>query len=207
MGDDRSHLNKQFNITENLCEQGVLRDLVSIARHTELSVADYSQQIMRWNSYQQVLDDIDKKCAKTHGDVQLRRNIRHNAKILDETTAGFLIAAGLFALVMAGVATANNNFYGVVGAAVALALVGWQAFIRLHPPSLIHFVCKPALHIDEFAYMNRAIKGIRKVQRDPVVNLPPVEMSIPRRWLAQQGLLDFMTSLEEIRSEKRNMVE
>jgi len=126
---------------------------------------------------------------------------------LDETAAGFLIAAGLFALIMVGVATASNNFYGVIGAAIAITIVGWQAFIRLHPPSLIHFVCKPALHIDEFAYMNKAIKGIRKVQRDPVVNLPPIEMSIPRRWLVQQGLLDFMTSLEEISAEKRKVVE
>ena len=207
MEEERTHMNKKFNLTENLSEQGVLADLVSIARQKEIPVVDYTQQIIRWNSYQQVLDDIDKKCIKTNGDVWLKRNIRHNAKFLDETAAGFLIAAGLFALIMVGVATASNNFYGVVGAAIAITIVGWQAFIRLHPPSLIHFVCKPALHIDEFAYMNKAIKGIRKVQRDPVVNLPPIEMSIPRRWLVQQGLLDFMTSLEEISAEKRKVVE
>ncbi|HEX2615164.1 MAG TPA: hypothetical protein VHL10_06705, partial [Nitrososphaera sp.] len=67
--------------------------------------------------------------------------------------------------------------------------------------------CRPALHVDEYAYMNKAIKGIRKVRRDPVVKLPPLEMSIPRAWLAQQGMLDFMESLADIKSDKGKKVE
>jgi hypothetical protein len=55
--------------------------------------------------------------------------------------------------------------------------------------------------------MNKAIKGIRKVRRDPVVKLPPLEMSIPRAWLAQQGMLDFMESLADIKSDKGKKVE
>lgn len=203
MGEKRSHVNERSITAENFDGEGVLADLVSIAPRKDIPAVDYNQQIERWNSYQQMLDEIDKKCAKTNGDVQLRRNIRHNAKILDDTAAGFLSATGLFALVIGGVGIVSNNLYAVSGAAIALALVGWQAFIRLHQPSLIHFTCKPALHIDQYAYMNKAIKGIRKVQRDPVVNLPKLEMSIPRKWLAQQGMLDFMQTLADIQIEKR----
>ncbi|HEX2557774.1 MAG TPA: hypothetical protein VHK86_05590 [Nitrososphaera sp.] len=207
MGEKRSHVNEKSAIMESFSRKGVLADLTSIAQRKDVPAVDYNQQIERWNSYQHMLDEIDGECGKTKGDVQLRRNIKHNAKILDETATGFLSVIGLFALVIGGVGIASNNLYAVLGVAIALALVGWQTFIRLRPPSLIHFTCRPALHVDEYAYMNKAIKGIRKVRRDPVVKLPPLEMSIPRAWLAQQGMLDFMESLADIKSDKGKKVE
>jgi hypothetical protein len=207
MGEKRSHVNEKSIVAESFGGEGVLADLVNIAQRKDIHPVDYNQQIERWNSYQHMLDEIGGKCEKTKGDVQLRRNVRHNVKVLDDAAVAFLSVIGLFALIIGDVGIANNNIYVVLGAAVALALVGWQAFIRLHPPSLVHFTCKPALHIDEYAYMNKAIKGIRKVQRDPVVNLPPLEMSIPRTWFAQQGMLDFMQTLADIKSERGKIVE
>jgi hypothetical protein len=55
------------------------------------------------------------------------------------------------------------------------------------------------LHIDEFAYMRQAIKGIPAVEHDPIVRLPVIEMDIPRAWLGQQGMLKFMESLNDIK--------
>ena len=199
--------NEKSIIAESFVGKGILAELVCIARQNDTPEIDYDRKIERWNSYQHVLDEIDKKCAKTNGDIQLRRNIRHNAKILDETAVAFLSIIGLTALVICVGGIATSNIYAIFGSSIALAFVGWQALIRVHQPSSIHFTCKPALHINEYAYMNKAINGIRKVQRDPVVKLSSLEMSIPSAWLAQQGMLDFMESLADIKSDKETKFE
>jgi hypothetical protein len=204
MDEKRSNVNEKSIIAECSCGEGILAELASIARREDIPAVDYNQKIDQWNSYQALLDKIDGKCSLTKGDVQLRRNIKHNAKIFDYTTAAFLSFTGLVALFMYLEGITSNNTYLVIASLVPLALVGWQAFIRLHPPSFVHFTCRPALHIDEYTFMNKTIKGISKVRRDPVVNLPPLEMSIPRAWLAQQSMLDFMQSLADIQeSENR----
>jgi hypothetical protein len=93
--------------------------------------------------------------------------------------------------------------YGIIGSAMALGFIGWQSFIRLHHPSIINFSCSPVLHIDEFAYMRQAIKGIPAVEHDPIVRLPVMEMDIPRAWLGQQGMLKFMESLSDLKLEDK----
>lgn len=179
---------------------GVLEQLSIVSVGSTTEPLDFQGQIDRWNRYQDLLDQIDEKCLRTHGDVRLKRNIKHNAKVLHDTEIAIMSTIGLVALLLVvGGVTTHGNYLIIVGSSL-LAFVGWQVFIRIHPPSTIHFTCSPRIHIDEYAYMNRAIRGIPKVQRDPVVILPKIEMSLPRSWLAQQGMLEFMGRLEEVNS-------
>jgi hypothetical protein len=161
---------------------------------------DYEQQIERWNQYQELLDKIDKKCGRQAG-VRLSRNVKHNVKTFTETTIAALGFIGLTALISMSGSFTINSIYGIIGSLIALGFVGWQSLVRLHHPSIINFRCSPILHIDEFAYMRQAIKGIPPVEHDPIVRLPAVQMAIPRRWLGQQGMLKFMESLSDLKLE------
>jgi len=166
---------------------------------------DYSRQIERWNKYQNVLDKIEDKCKQTKGDVRLNRNIKHNVKILDDVSVAFLLVIGLTALmiIVGGLMErGNNKYYSIIGGTIALAFVGWQIILRVFRPSIVRFTCRPVLHMEEYAYMNNHIQGIPKVARDPLVKLPSLEMQIPRSWLAQQGMLEFMESLKDIKFDK-----
>lgn len=165
---------------------------------------DYPGQIERWNKYQSMLDKIEDKCKQTNGDIILRRNVKHNVKILDDVSIAFLSVIGLTALMVVigglmGSSGNSSNYYLIIGGALSLAFVGWQIILRLFPPSIVQFSCKPALHTEEYAYMNKHIQGIPKVARDPVVKLPTMEMQIPRSWLAQQGMLEFLESLKDVK--------
>jgi hypothetical protein len=160
----------------------------------------YQQQIARWNEYQELLDKIDKKCSREAG-VRLSRNVKHNVKTFTETTIGALVFFAMIALMSLAGSYMMNNIYGMSGSAIALGFIGWQSFIRLYHPSIINFRCSPVLHIDEFAYMRQAIKGIPAVEHDPIVRLPVLEMDIPRAWLGQQGMLKFMESLSDLKLE------
>jgi len=91
--------------------------------------------------------------------------------------------------------------FGIITVALTHCLIESQSFIRLHHPSIINFKCSPVLHIDEFAYMRQAIKGIPAIEHDPIVRLPPLEMDLPRAWLGQQGMLKFMESLSDLKLE------
>jgi hypothetical protein len=159
---------------------------------------DYQQQIDRWNKYQELLDKVDKKCGRRAG-VRLSRNVKHNVKTFSDTVSAALGIIALTALVSLSGSLTINSIYGIIGSAIALGFIGWQSFIRLHHPSVINFRCSPVLHIDEFAYMRQAIKGIPAVEHDPIVRLPVIEMDIPRAWLGQQGMLKFMESLNDIK--------
>jgi hypothetical protein len=161
---------------------------------------DYQQQIDRWNKYQELLDKVDKKCGRRAG-VRLSRNVKHNVKTFSDTVSAALGIIALTALVSLSGSLTINSIYGMIGSAIALGFIGWQSFIRLHHPSVINFRCSPVLHIDEFAYMRQAIKGIPSVEHDPIVRLPLLEMDIPRAWLGQQGMLKFMESLNDIKLE------
>lgn len=161
---------------------------------------DYEQQIARWNQYQELLDKIDKKCSRQVG-VRLSRNVKHNVKTFTETTIAALGFIALTALMSMAGSYTTNSIYGIIGSAIALGFIGWQSFIRLRHPSIINFRCSPVLHIDEFAYMRQAIKGIPAVEHDPIVRLPVLEMDIPRAWLGQQGMLKFMESLSDLKLE------
>ncbi len=179
----------------------VFRQLKTIANQRVADI-DHEQQIERWNQYQELLDKIDKKCSREAG-VRLSRNVKHNVKTFTETAVAALGFIALTALMSMAGSYTMNNIYGIIGSAIALGFIGWQSFIRLHHASIINFRCSPVLHIDEFAYMRQAIKGIPPVEHDPIVRLPILEMDIPRAWLGQQGMLKFMESLSDLKLEDK----
>jgi hypothetical protein len=179
----------------------IFRQLKAVASQ-RVSDIDYEQQIARWNQYQELLDKIDKRCSGQTG-VRLSRNVKHNVKTFTETTIAALVFFAMIALMSLAGSYMMNSIYGVFGSAIALGFIGWQSFIRLHHLSIINFRCSPVLHIDEFAYMRQAIKGISAVKHDPIVRLPILEMDIPRAWLAQQGMLKFMESMSDLKLENK----
>jgi hypothetical protein len=200
---DEYHLNLLFDnaINDNSSSIGrnIFRQLKAVASQ-RIADIDYEQQIARWNQYQELLDKIDKKCSR-HAGVRLSRNVKHNVKTFTDATTAALGIIALTALMSIWGSFTINSVYGIIGSAIALGFIGWQSFIRLHHPSIINFSCSPVLHIDEFAYMRRAIKGIPAVEHDPMVSLPVLEMDIPRAWLGQQGMLKFMESLSDLKLE------
>jgi hypothetical protein len=177
----------------------IFRQLRALASQRVADI-DYEQQIARWNQYQELLDKIDKKCSRQAG-VRLSRNVKHNVKTFTETAVAALGFITLIALMSMWGSYTMNNLYGIIGSAIALGFIGWQSFIRLYHPSIINFRCSPVLHIDEFAFMRQAIKGIPPVEHDPIVRLPVMEMDVPRAWLGQQGMLKFMESLGDLKLE------
>jgi hypothetical protein len=177
--------------------ENVFRQLEAVTAQKVADI-DYERQIERWNQYQELLDKIEKKCGIQAG-VRLSRNVKHNVKTFDETTVGALGFIALIALMSIWGSHTINSTYGMIASAIALSYVGWQSFIRVHHPSVINFRCCPVLHIDEFAYMRQAIKGIPPVEHDPIVRLPVLEMAISRTWLGQQGILKFMESLSDLK--------
>jgi len=192
-------LNDVMNDGSSNIGGNIFRKLKAIASQRVPDI-DYEQQIARWNEYQELLDKIDKRCSRQAG-VRLSRNVKHNVKTFTETTTGALGFIAMIALMSLASSYAINSVYGIFGSAIALGFVGWQSFIRVHHPSIINFRCSPVLHIDEFAYMRQAIKGIPPVEHDPIVRLPVLEMDIPRAWLGQQGMLKFMESLNDLKLE------
>src|SRR5918997_113099 len=154
----------------------IFRQLKTVASQRVADI-DYEQQIARWNEYQELLDKIDKKCSR-HVGVRLSRNVKHNVKTFTDATTAAL---------------------GIIALTALMSM--WGSFTRLYHPSIINFRCSPVLHIDEFAYMRQAIKGIPAVEHDPIVRLPVLEMGIPRAWLGQQGMLKFMESLNDLKLE------
>jgi len=159
---------------------------------------DYEQQIDRWNQYQELLDKLNTKCDRQAG-ARLSRNVKHNVKTFTVTAIAALGFIALTALVTMFGSFTTNSLYGIIGSGIVIGIVGWQSLIRLHPPSIINFKCSPVLHIDEFAYMSQAIKGIPAIEHDPIVRLPVLEMDIPRAWLGQQGMLKFMERLSDLK--------
>jgi hypothetical protein len=202
---DEYHLNLFLDSTiddsnSSSVEGNVFRQLKAVASQRVADIVDYELQIDRWNKYQELLDKIDKKCGRRVG-VRLARNVKHNVKTFTDTATAALAIIALTALMSMWGSYTTNSLYGIIGSAIALGFIGWQSFIRLHHPSIIHFRCSPVLHIDEFAYMRQAIKGIPAVEHDPIVRLPVLEMHIPRAWLGQQGMLKFMESLSDMKLE------
>ena len=203
-GSDEYHLNLFHDSAtdDSSASRGrnIFRQLEAVASQRVADI-DYEQQIARWNEYQELLGKIDKKCSRQAG-VRLSRNVKHNVKIFNEMAIAALGFIALTALTSMVGSFTMNNIYGIIGSAIALGFVGWQSFIRLHHPSMINFKCSPVLHIDEFAYMRQAIKGIRPlVEHDPIVRLPILEMDIPRVWIGQRGMLKFMDSLSDLKLE------
>jgi hypothetical protein len=204
-GSDEYHpqlfLDEVFNdeSSSSIGGDNVFRQLKTIASQRVANI-DYEQQIERWNQYQELLDKLDKKCSRQAG-VRLSRNVKHNVKIFTEMAVAALGFLAMISLMSLAGSYTMNSVYGIIGSAIALGFIGWQSFIRVHHPSIINFRCSPILHIDEFAYMPQAIKGIPPVEHDPIVRLPAVEMAIPRKWLGQQGMLKFMESLSDLKLE------
>jgi hypothetical protein len=202
-GSDEYHLNLFLEDvisgggSSNSIGEKIFRQLKAVASQRIANI-DYEQQIARWNEYQELLDKVDKKCSREAG-VRLSRNVKHNVKTFTETSIAALGTIALTALMSVWGSFTINSVYGIIGSAIALGFIGWQSFIRLHHPSIINFRCSPVLHIDEFAYMRQAIKGIPAVEHDPIVRLPVLEMDIPRAWLRQQSMLKFMESLSDLK--------
>jgi hypothetical protein len=203
-GSDEYHLNLFLdnavndNSSNSSSGGNILGQLKAVTSQRVAADRDYEQQIHRWNQYQELLDKVDKKCSRRSG-VRLSRNVKHNVKTFTDATSAALGTIALTALMSMVGSFTMNNIYGIIGSAIALGFVGWQSFIRRHHPSIINFRCSPVLHIDEFAYMRQAIKGIPAVEHDPIVRLPVIKMDIPRAWLGQQGMLKFMESLGELK--------
>jgi hypothetical protein len=200
---DEYHLNllldNAINDSSSSIRVNIFRQLKAVASQ-RITDIDYEQQIARWNQYQELLDKMDKKSGRQAG-VRLSRNVKHNVKTFTDATIAALGIIALTALMSMWGSFTINSVYGIIGSAIALGFIGWQSFIRLHHPSIINFSCSPVLHIDEFAYMRQAIKGIPAVEHDPIVRLPVLEMAIPRAWLGQQGMLKFMESLFDLKLE------
>jgi hypothetical protein len=200
---DDYHLNLFLDGTINgstsTTERSIFRQLKAVASQKVADI-DYEQQIDRWNKYQELLDKIDKKCSRRAG-VRLSRNVKHNVKTFTDSVTASLAIITLTALVSLSGSFTIHSIYGIIASVAALGFIGWQSLIRLHHPSIINFRCSPVLHIDEFAYMRQAIKGIPPVEHDPIVRLPVLEMAIPRAWLGQQGMLKFMESLNDLKLE------
>jgi len=203
-GSDEYHLNLFLdnavndNSSNSSSGGNILGQLKAVTSQRVAADIDYEQQIDRWNQYQELLDKVDKKCSRRSG-VRLSRNVKHNVKTFTDATSAALGTIALTALMSMVGSFTMNNIYGIIGSAIALGFVGWQSFIRRHHPSIINFRCSPVLHIDEFAYMRQAIKGIPAVEHDPIVRLPVIKMDIPRAWLGQQGMLKFLESLGELK--------
>ncbi len=202
---DEYHLNlfldSAINDTRSSSGGNIFLELKSIASQKVADI-DYEQQIDRWNKYQELLDKVDKKCNRRAG-VRLSRNVKHNVKTFTETTIAGLGIIALTALMSMWGSFTISSLYGIIGSSIALGFIGWQSVIRLRHPSIINFRCSPILHIDEFAFMRHAIKGIPPVEHDPIVRLPLLEMRIPRAWLGQQGVLKFMESLNDLKLEHK----
>jgi hypothetical protein len=203
-GSDEYHPNVFLSDVINDCSRNssiggkIFRQLEAVVSQRVVDI-DYEQQIARWNEYQELLNKIDKKCSRQAG-VRLSRNVKHNVKTFTEISIAGLGFIALTALMSLAGSFTINNIYGIFGSAIGLGFIGWQSFIRLHRPSIINFK-SPVLHIDEFAYMRQAIKGIPAVEHDPIVRLPILEMDIPRVWLRQRGMLKFMDSLSDLKLE------
>ncbi|MEW6604231.1 MAG: hypothetical protein AB1351_06025 [Thermoproteota archaeon] len=195
MREEQKILNHFINVED--AGANVLHQLQRVTKE-RVDEIDYQQQIDRWNRYQEILDKIEERCGVNTG-VLLARNVKHNFNQFTATSSAALAVVGIVGLMALLSAFSLDNIYYAVGGLVALGFVAWQAFIRLHHPSTIHFKCSPVLHIDEFAYMRQAIKAIPPAESDPVVRLPVLEMSVSRSWLSQHGMLKFMHSLGDIK--------
>jgi hypothetical protein len=197
MREEQKILNHHINIDGKDGNADILQQLQGVTKQ-RVDQLDYQQQIERWNRYQELLDEIDKRCG-THVGVRLDRNVKHNFRVFTDVSYAGLSVIGMVALMGLWGSFSTNSIYGIIGSITALGFVGWQTLIRLYHPSIILFKCSPVLHIDEFAYMRQAIRAIPPAERDPIVRLPVLEMSVSRAWLAQQGMLKFMESLGNIK--------
>ncbi|MEP0824546.1 MAG: hypothetical protein HRF40_03595 [Nitrososphaera sp.] len=196
MREEQKILNHFIDTEDENGHTNILHELQTVTEQ-KVEELDYEQQIDRWNRYQQLLDKIEKKCDTNTG-VRLARNVWHNFKLFTATSSAVLAVVGITGLMaLLGAYTLDNAYYAA-GGLFALGVAAWQAFIRLHHPSAIHFKCSPVLHIDEFAYIRHAIKSIPPIENDPVVRLPVLEMSVSRAWLAQHGMLKLMQNLVDI---------
>src|SRR5687768_16963090 len=87
---------------------------------------DYQQQIERWNRYQELLDEIGKRCNRRGAvvGVRLARNVRHNFRVLTDTSSAALTMISMIALMSFWGAFSINNIYGIAASLAALGFVG-----------------------------------------------------------------------------------
>lgn len=98
----------------------------------------------------------------------------------------------------------DSDFYiawTLYSVALAMTIFMTYSAIRtfVYRPKMLVFECKPELHFDEVAYARRKIEGLKLPPVDPVVKLPTIKMKIPRKWMGQQSVLEFMEKLKDIK--------
>jgi len=195
-------------------ELTLLQELEKKAKE-KVDKKDYNAQIDRWNEYQNILGKVELKTLK-HRNVTLRKNIKHNMKEFTETSLALIIMFGVPGFVCLGVGLYHLNtimfeishgianqpgiYFLSVGIVISTIIIKETLErIPMFAPSTLKFRCAPKLHIDEMAYARKKIRDIPAVEHDPIVRLPVLEMSIPRKWIGQQGTLEFMESLGDIK--------
>lgn len=171
----------------------------------EIAKEDYQQQIDRWNEYQTVLDSIKEQMQDKRG-VALAKNVHSNMENMDAfdhmLTIMLSFIGGVFLTAIGGAILAgviHSSLSYLIGLPIFAIGVYYLAVNPNLPRKTLKFSCKPILHIDELTYMNNFIKGIPQREKDPDVKLPEVRMEIPRRWIAQQSMLDVMGQLGKIK--------
>lgn len=171
----------------------------------EIPKEDYQQQIDRWNEYQTVLDSIEEQMQDKRG-VALAKNVHSNMENMDAfdhmLTIMFSFMGGVFLTALMGSVIADiiHSPLGYLAGVPAFAISVYYLAVNPNlPRKTLKFSCKPILHIDELTYMNNFIKGIPQREKDPDVKLPVVRMEIPRKWIAQQSMLDVMDQLGKIK--------
>lgn len=180
---------------------------------------DYSALIDRWNSYWNVMDQIDAtiKEKKIQG-VVLRRNLESNLhpqypheKLLTILTGAGIIgmlALGLLFAIPAQTAEINKTSWPLpwwTGVAIGLGILlfsiaGWiVAYIKKPKLTVIKVSCAPVLHINELEYTGNIIKGLEKLNKDPEIYLPKLSLEIPREELAKRSSQHMMQLLQSIK--------
>lgn len=162
---------------------------------------DYSTKVEVWNRYQDALTELKDK-AKTLKGISVSRNIRSNLRWI-QGTEGFPLH--LMAVAGAGAAFAfapDSGYLSLVAAAIIGGTIEIAGLvIRKRSAGRIQMLkakTKPVLHINELEYAHVLIKGMPKVSKDPEINLPEMELTIPRSYLATESLRSVMNQLQNV---------
>lgn len=166
-------------------------------QHKQIPKEDYIQQIDRWNEYQKLLDKLQTK-TRYNPEVTLKTNVKTNMKTWSERSLVFVCCCMIMALSTLVVGLMSRNFVVLGIGAAATIWVSREVYDRLLPPQNITFRTSPKLHFDELQTARRMVRGIPSMHKDPVVRLPALYMSIPRRWFGQQGIIEFMKGLDDL---------
>lgn len=189
--------------------------LSELKRIADLPAIDHIDQIKRWNEYWLMLNRLEKKVNPIPG-VSLARRVKTNhSKTYPERGSSDDARLIMFMLTFCTI-----GFGVIIPMSLAPALTepftwGWYSLLATaagfsglllyyHLPRLIHprtlkMSMKPRLHIDEMALARVEIHGFpQKIKKDPVVNLPKIELKIKRKDLSTYAIQKVMGAMEDI---------